>query len=204
MLSVIGGALRILIGFALACLAAGFVQVLFAVTPAELVEAGDDRIGEAVTWGLLSATQIAVFAAPFALIAALLSEWQGIRSFAFHAMVAMAISVAGFGLIYASESATEASIVNSYAMAAYLTSGFIGGLVYWLFAGCRANRSDGSHVRMETDRKPAPQSPKSASSSPSPAPAPQKPSSTAAPATAVTGTRPTTPQIPKQSGSSSA
>ena len=83
MLTFLGATLRVLIGFAIACLAAGFVQVLFAVTPAELVVAGDDRIGEAATWGLLSATQIAVFAAPFALLAAIVSEWQGIRSFAF-------------------------------------------------------------------------------------------------------------------------
>lgn len=152
MLTFVGSVLRFLIGFILACLAAGFVQVLFAVTPTELVAAGEERWGEAGTWGLLSATQIAVFAAPFALIAALVSEWQGIRSFAYHAIVAMAIAVAGFGLIHMNESPAEASIVNSYAMAAYLTSGFVGGLVYWLFAGRSARRMAISKVRMETDR----------------------------------------------------
>lgn len=153
MLTFLGAVLRVLIGFAVACLAAGFVQVLFAVTPAELVVAGDDRIGEAATWGLLSATQIAVFAAPFALLAAIVSEWQGIRSFAFHAIVAMVIAVAGFGLIHATESTSEASIVNSYAMAAYLTSGFVGGLVYWLFAGRSATRNSRAQLRMESDRQ---------------------------------------------------
>lgn len=155
MLTFLGAVLRVLVGFAVACVVAGFVQVLFAVTPAELVVAGDDRLGEAATWGLLSATQIAVFAAPFALLAAVISEWQGIRSFAYHAIVAMAISVAGFGLIHATESASEASIVNSYAMAAYLTSGFVGGLVYWLFAGRSANRHSRAQVRMESDRQTA-------------------------------------------------
>lgn len=153
MLTFLGAVLRALIGFVAACLAAGFVQVLFAVTPAELVVAGDDRLGEAMTWGLLSATQIAVFAAPFAALAALISEWQGIRSFAYHAIVAMAISVAGFGLIYATEAPNEASIVNSYAMAAYLTSGFVGGLVYWIFAGRWATRLSQGYVRMESDRR---------------------------------------------------
>ena len=153
MLTFLGATLRVLIGFSIACLAAGFVQVLFAVTPAELVVAGDDRIGEAATWGLLSATQIAVFAAPFALLAAIVSEWQGIRSFAYHAIVAMVIAVAGFGLIHATESTSEASIVNSYAMAAYLTSGFVGGLVYWLFAGRSATRNDRAQLRMESDRQ---------------------------------------------------
>ena len=153
MLTFLGAVLRVLIGFLMACLAAGFVQVLFAVTPAELVVAGDDRLGEAATWGLLSATQIAVFAAPFALLAAIVSEWQGIRSFAYHAIVAMAIAVAGFGLIHATETTSEASIVNSYAMAAYLTTGFVGGLIYWLFAGRRANRNVDAQLRMESDRQ---------------------------------------------------
>lgn len=155
MLTFLGALLRILIGFAIACLAAGFVQVLFAVTPAELVVAGDERLGEALTWGLLSATHIAVFAAPFALLAVLISEWQGIRSFAYHAIVAMVIAVAGFGLIHMNETASEPSIVNSYAMAAYLTSGFVGGLVYWLFAGRRATRHSRAPVRMESDRQAA-------------------------------------------------
>lgn len=149
----LGAVLRFLAGFVLACLAAGLVQVLFAVTPRELVVAGDERWGEAMQWALLSATQIAVFAAPFALIAWLISEWQGIRSFAFHAIVAMAVAVAGFGLIHATESPTEASIVNSYAMAAYLTSGFVGGLVYWLFAGRFATRRSNARVRMESEQK---------------------------------------------------
>ncbi len=148
----VGKLLRVVIGFAFACLAAGFVQVLFAVTPAELIDAVDDRLGVAVTWGLLSATQIAVFAAPFALISAIISEWQSVRSFAYHAMVAMAIAVAGFGLIYATELPTEATIVNSYAMAAYLTSGFVGGFVYWLAAGRWAGRGE-EYVRMESARR---------------------------------------------------
>lgn len=153
MLTFLGALVRVVIGFVAACLVAGFVQVLFAVTPAELVVAGDERLGEAATWGLLSATQIGVFAAPFALIAAAISEWQGIRSFAYHAIVAMAIAVAGFGLIHATESATEASIVNSYAMAAYLTSGFLAGLIYWLFAGRSAGGNRHAPVRMESDRQ---------------------------------------------------
>lgn len=153
MLTFLGGLLRVVFGFLIACLAAGLVQVLFAVTPTELVNANDDRLGVALNWGLLSATQIAVFAAPFALLAVIISESQGVRSFAFHALVAMAIAVGGFGLIFATESPTEATIVNSYAMAAYLTSGFIGGLTYWLFAGRRAHRPVTRTVRMESDRR---------------------------------------------------
>jgi hypothetical protein len=145
--------IRVVVGIVLACLAAALVQVLFAVTPKELVTAVDDRLGVAANWTLLSATQISVFSMPFALIAATISEVMRLRSFAYHAIVAMAIAAAGFGLIYSNESATEASIVNSYAMAAYLTSGFAGGFIYWLFAGRRAGGSGRSTVRMETDRK---------------------------------------------------
>jgi hypothetical protein len=166
MLTFLGALLRVLIGFAVACLAAGYVQVLFAVTPAELVVAGDERLGEAMTWGLFSATQAAAFAAPFALLAVIISEWQGIRSFAYHAIVAMAIATAGFGLLLANETASEPSIVNSYAMAAYLTSGFIGGVAYWLFAGRRAGRARPAPLRMESDRQVAPAEP----AKPQPAP----------------------------------
>lgn len=153
MLTFLGAVLRVSIGFVVACLAAGLVQVLFAVTPAELVNANDDRLWVALNWALLSATQILVFAAPFALLAALISELQGVRSFAYYALVAMAIAVAGFGLLYATETPTEATIVNSYAMAAYLTSGFVGGLVYWLFAGRLAHAAGSTVVRMESDRR---------------------------------------------------
>ena len=143
MLAIIGAIVRILLGFVIACLAAGFVQVLFAVTPAELVAAGEARWSAALNWALLSSAHIAVFASPFALISIIISEWWGIRSFAYHAIIAMGIAVAGFGLIMVTEGPTEATIVNSYAMAAYLTSGFVAGLVYWLLAGRQAMRSDG-------------------------------------------------------------
>jgi len=176
--------IRVVIGIALACLAAALVQVLFAVTPKELMTAGDDRLLVAAKWTLLSATQFAVFSMPFALIAVIISEVMRLRSFAYFAIVAMAIAVAGFGLIYSNESATEASIVNAYAMAAYLTSGFVGGFIYWLVSGRRAGRKGDSTVRMETDRK---------------SQAIAKPSSEKKPTPQVsTGTVPVTKPVPKK------
>ncbi|MGI9479296.1 MAG: hypothetical protein ACR2PI_21515 [Hyphomicrobiaceae bacterium] len=211
MLTFLGALLRVIIGFAFACLAAGFVQVLFAVTPAELVVAGDERIGEAVMWGLQSASQIGSFAFPFAVLAIAVSEWQGIRSFAYHAIVAMVIAVAGFGLIHMTETVSEPSIVNSYAMAAYLTSGFVGGLVYWLFSGRRATRHGSTQVRMESDRRVVssdePASPQPAAPTENQRMAMQRSTGT------VPATRPPRPadatpsgqpQVPKQSGSASA
>ena len=99
MLAFLGAVVRIVLGFVAACLAAGFIQVLFAVTAAELVVAGEARWSAALNWALLSSAHIAVFAAPFALISIIISEWLGIRSFAYHTIIAMGIAGGGFGLI---------------------------------------------------------------------------------------------------------
>ena len=71
------GTIRVIFGFVLACLAAGAVKVAFAVTPAELAQASPDRLWQAGEWALLAATETAVFAAPFALIAVLLAIYDG-------------------------------------------------------------------------------------------------------------------------------
>ncbi len=137
----LGGLLRVLIGFILACLAAGAVKVLFAVTPAELIDAGTEYWQQGGIWALYTSTMIAVFAFPFAMLSAIFSEWQGIRSFAYHGFIGIAIAVAGFILIATGESPDSPSIFNSYAMAAFLTTGLVSGFVYWLFAGRFAYRS---------------------------------------------------------------
>lgn len=170
MLAYLGAVVRVFLGFAAACLAAGFIQVLFAVTPAELVAAGEARWSAAINWAILSSAHIFVFAAPFAVISIIISEWIGIRSFAYHAIVAMGIAVAGFGLIMMMETPSEASIVNSYAMAAYLTSGFIAGLVYWLLAGRLATRAydEDDFLAMEGDARTPPQRPSETERAPSP------------------------------------
>ena len=140
MLTFLGGLFRVIIGFVLASAAAGAVQVLFAVTPAELIEAGEASWTAGGLWILETATIIGIFALPFALLSAIISEWRGIRSFAYHGLVGIAVAVAGFGLITMGESAGAPSIVNSYAMAAFLTTGLVSGFIYWLFAGRFAYR----------------------------------------------------------------
>lgn len=170
MLAYLGAIVRIVLGFAAACLAAGFIQVLFAVTPAELVAAGEARWSAAINWALLSSAHIAVFAAPFALISISASEWLGIRSFAYHTIIAMCIAVVGFGLILMTEAPSEASIVNSYAMAAYLTSSFIAGFLYWVLSGRLAIRRDNEELlAMEGQFRPSPSTSPPASSDPQPA-----------------------------------
>ena len=145
MVGFLGGLIRVIIGFVLSCLAAGAVQVLFAVTPTELADAGWEYWNQGGVWVLESATIFAVFALPFAAVSALVSEWFGIRSFAYHGFVGIAIAIAGFGLITTGEAEGVPTIVNSYAMAAFLTTGLAAGFTYWLFAGrlaYRASRDD--------------------------------------------------------------
>lgn len=133
----IGRLFRVVCGFILACLAAGLTKVLFAFTPAELMGMLPEAAGERIAVTLPVATHIAIFSAPFALIAIAISEWQAVRDWAYYAGMAIAIALIGFFAQYHSESATQGwSIVNSnYPVITFLTTGFVGGLTYWLFSG---------------------------------------------------------------------
>ncbi len=135
----------ILIGYALACLAFAVVIVAFVFTPAEMASLPSDVAGNRLTMAgqhvLLSATQVAIIAAPLALVAALISEWRGIREWLYFAAVALLIAVVGFLAQYVSELQGQPSIVNNYALAAFLCGGFAAGIVYWLVAGRTAGRS---------------------------------------------------------------
>ncbi|HUS95793.1 MAG TPA: hypothetical protein VMX97_03535 [Hyphomicrobiaceae bacterium] len=135
MLVFIGVVLRVLIGFLAASLVAGAVQVLFALTPAELLSAPSSYWSDGALLLLGTTTVSAMFAAPFLLISAFFSELQGIRSFAYHALIGIAIAISGHALLYSGQTINEPSIVNSYALAAYLTTGFAAGITYWLVAG---------------------------------------------------------------------
>jgi hypothetical protein len=127
--------LRVLIGFLLACLVAGTVQVAFALGPS-FVSTLTNPEGRALEWILLTATHSAVFAAPFALIAASIAEWQSFRSIFIHAAWAVAIALAGFAAQYQSELPGQpATIANTYALATYGTTGLLAGIAYWLASG---------------------------------------------------------------------
>lgn len=129
----------ILVGYVLACVAFAVVIVGFVFTPAEIVtlpsDAAADRLAIAGNHVLLSATQVAFIAAPLALIAALIAEWRGIREWLYFAAVGLMISVVGFLAQYVSELQGQPTIVNNYAMAAFLCGGFVAGIVYWLVVG---------------------------------------------------------------------
>jgi hypothetical protein len=125
----------VVFGFALACLAAGLTVVLFVYTPLELVDLQSERLSEVGLLSLAAATHSAVFAAPFALIGAGFGEWQRIGSWMYYVLIAIAIAAVGFLAQFWTETQGEASIVNNYAVTAFLLTGFVAGFVYWLFAG---------------------------------------------------------------------
>ncbi len=128
--------LRILFGFALACLVAGLATVAFVMPPQELLALPEaERAPRLVEGGLLTlaaATQTAIFAAPFALVAVAIGEWQVLRGLFYHIIVGMLIAAGGFLALWAGEEFTAQSY---FAMAAYLTAGLMGGFTYWLFSG---------------------------------------------------------------------
>jgi hypothetical protein len=133
---------RVLFGFILACLAAGLTKMLFAFGPDQVLDGNPDKISKFIDGVLFTATHSAVFAAPFAFIATAISEWQSIRNWAYHALGGLAIAVAGFVAQMSSEAAGAPSIVNNYALTTFLTTGFVAGLTYWLFAGRSAGHVD--------------------------------------------------------------
>jgi hypothetical protein len=80
---------------------------------------------------LLAATQSAVFALPFAILAVLVAVWLPIRSRLYFVACGLLIALAGFSAQYVSEAGAQ-TIYNSYALAAYVCSGLAGGLAYVL------------------------------------------------------------------------
>ena len=149
----LGRILRVLIGFVLAALAAGLTKVLFAITPSQLAslpaDVMYDRLGKVGEWALLAATHSAIFAAPFALVGAAIGEWRHLRDWSYYALVAMAIAVVGYLAQFSSEAAGHPTVINNYALTAFLTTGFVSGVVYWLFSGRFAGGHGHGHATMK-------------------------------------------------------
>jgi hypothetical protein len=128
---------RVLLGYLLACFAAGLTTVLFAWTPADLAGMQGELANDKLALALPVATWNAIFAAPFALAAIAYGEWRKSRDWAYYAAAGMAIALLGYLAQYQSEAPSQSwSITSSnYPLVAFLTSGFVGGLVYWIFSG---------------------------------------------------------------------
>jgi hypothetical protein len=132
-------AIRALIGFILACPAAAATLVLFVYTPTELAslptDIGADRVGEAGLFTLSVTPHVMMFAALPALIGIVFAERNDIGGLAFYLVLGVAIAVLGFLTQHFSEAPGQATILQNYALIAFLTSGAVAGFVYWLFSG---------------------------------------------------------------------
>lgn len=130
-----GRVIRVLFGFIIACLAAGVALVLFVHTPAEFPEWPADRFAETGWLALAVGTQAAIFAAPFAFIGTVYSEWRGISSATYSVVLGILIALLGFAVQYSGETGGPETIVNFYAIIAFVVTGFVGGIVYWFLTG---------------------------------------------------------------------
>jgi hypothetical protein len=128
--------LRIVSGYAVACLAAGATLTAFVVEPGVYTQAPET----AAAGGLLiamAATQTAIFALPFAAIGVPLSEWFRWRGWLTYVLLGTGISMTAYGVAIVGE-AGRATLWNDYAFKAFLAAGVTGGLSYWLVAGRNA------------------------------------------------------------------
>jgi hypothetical protein len=136
---------RIIIGYVLACTTAGLAMVLHVITPAELLpltgDALTDRLAETASLAALASLHIAVFALPFALIAAALGEWFAWRGLVYYMLAGLAVAATGFLTQQAGELPGQATIANAYALQAFLVAAILAGFVYWLLAGRAAGSS---------------------------------------------------------------
>ena len=128
---------RVLVGYLIACLAAGLTTVLFAWTPSDLANMQGELANDKLALAMPVATQIALFAAPFALAAIAYGEWRKWRDWAYYAAAGMAIALFGYLAQYQSEAPSHSWSIaaSNYPLIAFLTSGFVGGLAYWIFSG---------------------------------------------------------------------
>ncbi|MCB1521247.1 MAG: hypothetical protein KDJ37_11830 [Hyphomicrobiaceae bacterium] len=133
---------RVVFGFLLAMLAAGVTQVLFVLTPMEIVALPPTERAETLTTAailaLAAATHATIFSGLFALVAILIGEWLRQRSWVYYALIGMMIAAGGFIAQWTSENAAQPTIFNTYAMIAFATTGLVAGSVYWALAGRRA------------------------------------------------------------------
>jgi hypothetical protein len=136
---------RVLLGFILACLAAALVKILFAYPPTELVKLNSDEVVDKLLLTFPIATHMGLFASVLGLMAIALAELRSLREWIYYALGGIIISLLGFLAQATSEMPGQTwSVQNSsYPLLTFLVSGFVGGIVYWLYAG--RNAGDAPH-----------------------------------------------------------
>ncbi|MBS0241102.1 MAG: hypothetical protein JSS20_02915 [Proteobacteria bacterium] len=141
----LGRLLRVVFGFAAACVAVGATLVLFVLTPRDLInmppDVASDRLAKGFDLAVAVAAQSALFSAPFALVAAAVGEALRSRRWTFYAVCGLLIAALGLFAQHSTEQVGQATILNSYAGLAFLSAGLAGGLTYWLVSGrCAGGR----------------------------------------------------------------
>lgn len=112
-----------------------------AAIPGDLVGyLSGDPLGKMGTYFLATVGQFAKFAAPFALIAAVLGEMKSYRSWWYYTVCGTGLALLGYLIWQESRTASAAAPdeMNLLVYAAYAVAGAIGGLVYWYLAGRNA------------------------------------------------------------------
>ena len=125
------GIVRFFLGFIAAVLTAGLAQVLFVAGFDGVRTGGPVSIESMGLLVLLAATQSAVFAAPFAILAAIVAAWLPTRSRLYFMAAGLLIGLGGFFAQHVGESGPN-TILNRYALTAYAVSGLAAGFVHWL------------------------------------------------------------------------
>jgi len=170
--------LGILAAFLLSCLAAALAMVLFVLTPAEIAglppDVRSDRVAKGMELAGFVAAQFALFSTPFALVAGAVGEILRNRSWTYYVLAGLAIAGLGFFAQQSTEQIGQPTIANNYALTAFLTSGFVGGLVYWIVRGRFAGGRRDEPLAQPTPPQPTETivSGKAAVSTPKPADAP--------------------------------
>jgi len=138
----------ILFAFAVGCFAAGVTMTLFVLTPTEMLGLPPgvraDRLGKAIELAGLAAIQIALFTAPLTFVVATLGELMARRAWSYYALAGMLMAAIGFFAQRTTMQIGQPTIADNYALTAFLTSGFVGGLIYWIISG----RFAGQRVRI--------------------------------------------------------
>jgi hypothetical protein len=131
--------IRVLVGFILACPAAAATLVLFVYTPTELAslpsDIGSDRLSEAGLFTLAVTPHVMLFSALPALIGIVFAERNFIGSLPFYVILGVAIAALGFLTQHFSEAPGQVTILQNYALIAFLTAGAVAGFIYWLVSG---------------------------------------------------------------------
>ena len=119
-------------------MAAAVTLVLFVYASADLTslreELNGNRLSEAGFFALLITPHVVVWAALPALLAAVFAETQKLAAWPFYALAGIATAGAGLLVQFLTEP-PSVDILQTYFLIAFLTAGFIGGLVYWALSG---------------------------------------------------------------------